>query len=195
MKKLFAFFLFGFISCNGSEVFEYKKVNEEVFESSFLDIFELMLDTLPSKTATFFLDTLSLESSEKHLNPIKGVLDLVPDYWSEKLVNELVQGFSLNFSNFSTEELNLEQSIVTNPRVIESLVATKDASYYGRIRLSKFYYDQSKKNVLFFIAVYCGNKCSEAGLVYSRRKSIEDEWELDAILEVWGSGQDEYIDL
>ncbi len=126
---------------------------------------------------------------------MKEVMDLVPDYWSKELVEDLTSGFTFNSSNFEVNKLHLEQRIISNPKEVESLVSTQDKSYYGRIRLSKFYYDESKKSVLFFIAVYCGNRCSEGGLVYVTRESQKHPWVLDTILEVWGSGQDESVHL
>ncbi len=174
-------------SCEPPQTDSYRELGSDVFEASFEDIFELLLDSIPAENASFFLDTISLEDDAMHLGPMNKVLDYIPEDWPLFLVSDMMSDFDLNQTSLNSKTLNLTQKVIVNPKTVKSLVESKDEKYFGMLRLSKFFYTSTRDKVIFFIGVYCGNQCSKSGIVYVR-KTKKGEWRLDSVLEVWGSG-------
>jgi hypothetical protein len=178
-----------FGSCESSQKNNYRNLGSDVFGSTFEDIFNLLLDSVPERDASFFLDTISIEDGSMHLSPMEAVLDDIPDDWPQLLVADLISDFNLNQLSISIKNLDLNQRIIVDTKSVQSIVSSNDRRHFGSLRLSNFFYTPEKNKVIFFIAIYCGNQCSEAGIAYAR-KTKGGEWKLDSVLEVWGSGSE-----
>ena len=164
--------------------FDYLETNTIVFNQVHDLLFRGMYSFPIEKGQLLVYDTLTFSERNMDLESLKTSFSNLEAEWPEGSTLSLLDNFSLNKRVLKLRKIMSDYRIEANPKIANDLIDSDPENYFGRIRVSNFAYSFNRKEVLFYMAIHCGNDCSK-GIIVHCEIDENGTWDIVKTAESW----------